>query len=162
MLVAGGHSPFASLLVATIDSDVASIPENEFAPVFLGGVAVMLGGLVSALVVGYILERRDLYATVVADSYARRGGDDDEEFWKGLSEEERKKTKELLRRLKDSKEGGGEPDESSLSAGMTTEPSTPVEATKKAPEVLKKTKSETKTTETPKKQEVGMFSDYGD
>ena len=52
----------------------------------------MFGGVLSALVVGFILDRGDLYATVAAESYLQ--GADDEEFWKGLSDEEKKKTLE--------------------------------------------------------------------
>ena len=64
----------------------------------------MLGGVLAALMVGFILERGDLYANIVADSYAQ--GAEDEEFWKGLSEEEKKKTQEILQKIKESKQGG--------------------------------------------------------
>jgi hypothetical protein len=63
----------------------------------MGGIIVMFGGVISALIVGYILESKNLYANVVADSYAQ--GADDEEFWKGLSDEEKKKTQALIDKL---------------------------------------------------------------
>lgn len=88
-----------AILVATIDADVASLSENEFKPVFMGGLVVMFGGLISALIVGLIVDSRNLYASLVADSYAQSG--DDEEFWKGLSEEEKNKAKDVLRKFKE-------------------------------------------------------------
>jgi hypothetical protein len=87
----------SNMWISTIDSDIANIPQNEFAPVFMGGIIVMFGGVISALIVGYILESKNLYANVVADSYAQ--GADDEEFWKGLSDEEKKKTQALIDKL---------------------------------------------------------------
>jgi hypothetical protein len=89
-----------SILVATIDSDVASLTDNEFRPVFMGGLVVMFGGLISALIVGLIVDSRNLYAGLVADSYAQSS--DDEEFWKGLSDEEINKAQDLLRKVKES------------------------------------------------------------
>jgi hypothetical protein len=127
-----------SLVLATIDADIANIDDNKFGLVFAGGIAVMVGGVLSALIVGFILERGDLYASVVADSYLQ--GAQDEEFWKGLSDEEKKKTQELLSKVKASKEGGTAP------AGGDTaiQPVTPT------PEVFV----------SEEKKEVGMFSDY--
>ncbi|CAB9511890.1 expressed unknown protein [Seminavis robusta] len=90
--------------VATIDADIAKISDNEFAPIFAGGILVMFGGVISALIVGAILDSTNSYAEVIADSYAQSA--EDEEFWKGLSEEERKKTQELLQKIKENKEGG--------------------------------------------------------
>ena len=103
----------------------------------------MMGGIVSALIVGFILESRNLYATVVADSYAQ--GAEDEEFWKGLSEEEKKKAQELLQKLKASK---GEDISLPLAAatGETTQ------TTEKAPSPEKERDA----------KDIGMFSDYGD
>jgi hypothetical protein len=63
----------------------------------------MFGGVLSALMVGFILERGNLYASVVADSYAQGG--DNEEFWAGLSETERKKAEEVLQKIRDTKGG---------------------------------------------------------
>ena len=86
-----------SLWLATIDADIANIPTNEFRTVFMGGLAVMAGGLLSAVAVGAILEASDGYAAVVAESYDMEA---DEEFWKGLSDEEAKKAREMLARVK--------------------------------------------------------------
>jgi hypothetical protein len=90
-----------AILIATIDSDIATIPENEFKPVFMGGVVVMFGGLISALIVGFIVDSRNLYANLVADSYAQASTDSDEEFWKGLSEEEKNRAQALLKKVKE-------------------------------------------------------------
>lgn len=126
-------------LIATIDSDIASMSSNEFAPVFLGGIAVMFGGLLSAVFVGIIVDSKDLSAQIVAESYSQ--GQDDEEFWKGLSEEEKKKTQDLLRRVRESK---GE----KLAA----------------PEVAMEASAEAKTVKSPEKTSKGgavdMFDDY--
>lgn len=92
-------------LIATIDSDIANMSSNEFAPVFMGGIAVMFGGLLSAIIVGLIVDSKDLSAQIVAESYSQ--GQDDEEFWKGLSAEEKTKAQEILRKVREST-GGGE------------------------------------------------------
>ena len=84
-------------MISTIDSDIANIPTNEFAPVFMGGMVVMFGGVLSALIVGFILENGNLYANVVADSYAQSSQDED--FWKGLSDEEKKKAQTVIDKL---------------------------------------------------------------
>lgn len=142
-----------SLLIATIDSDIANIPDNEFSSVFAGGIVVMFGGLISALFVGWILDSRNLYANVVADSYAQ--GADDEEFWKGLSEEEKIKTQELLKKLKASKSGGK--DKEGMEALETL-------ASYSSPEELKPkiAAQHSESTAEPAKQtkDTGMFSDY--
>ena len=113
----------------------------------------MLGGVVSALVVGFLLERGDLYAGLAAESYVQDA--DDEEFWKGLSEEERKKTEEMLAKIKASKNGG----ESALEATVPPTPavSAATESTSSTPSDVASTK------EAPKvSQPTDMFSDYGD
>jgi len=99
--------PEVSSWIATIDSDIANIPDNEFAPVFMGGVAVMFGGLFSAFAVGTMIEKGDLYANVIAESYGQ-GGENNEEFWKGISEEDRLKGMEILKELEAKKNGGEE------------------------------------------------------
>jgi hypothetical protein len=90
-----------SNLIATIDADIANISDNEFAPIFMGGILVMLGGVFSAAILGFILEKGDLYANIVADSYVQQGND--EEFWRGLSEEDRIKGMEILKELEEKK-----------------------------------------------------------
>jgi hypothetical protein len=141
-----------SILVATIDSDIANIPENEFAPVFMGGMIVMFGGLLSALIVGYIVDSRNLYANIVADSYAKQTNADaknEEAFWKSLSEDEKVKAREMLDRLKGSKREGQE----SLTTLVNKESDQP-EAEEKVVSTSTKTIVERKV--------AGMFSDYGD
>ena len=63
----------------------------------------MLGGVVSALVVGTIVDQRNLYANIVADSYAQEGRD--ENFWKSLSGEEQSKAQDMVVKLR---QGGNE------------------------------------------------------
>jgi hypothetical protein len=89
-----------SWIISTIDGDIDKIPTNEFGLVFAGGIIVMMGGVISALIVGMILESKQLYANVVADSYVQADGTDDAEFWKGLSDEEEKKAREIIQRMK--------------------------------------------------------------
>ena len=147
-------------LIATIDSDIANIPDNEFASVFAGGIVVMFGGLFSALFVGWIIDSRNLYANIVADSYAQGG--DDEEFWKGLSEEEKIKTREMLAKLKKSNAKPGR-------AGQEPQPglaSLEVLASQEDPKPTKiepAARTNTIATEDEpqkEKKDVGMFSDY--
>lgn len=45
-----------SNLVATVSADIDNIPTDNFAEVFTGGIAVMLGGVASSLIVGVFLE----------------------------------------------------------------------------------------------------------
>ena len=129
-------------LIATIDSDIANMSENEFAPVFMGGIAVMFGGLLSAIFVGIIVDRKDLSAQIVAESYSQ--GQDDEEFWKGLSAEEKTKAQEILRRVRESK-------------GEKQVPALTMEATPVEP-----TKTPSPADKPPAKQggAVDMFDDY--
>lgn len=149
-------------LVATIDSDIAKMSDNEFAPVFLGGVLVMFGGLLSALFVGMVVDRKDLSAQLVADSYAQ--GADDEEFWKGLSEEEKKKAQEILKRVKEAVNPG----EGSLAEDTTIAPTTTASTTleESVAEKLSQPSSSMATTSTATKrsdkstQNLGMFDDY--
>ena len=132
--------PEATNWIATIDADIAKLSDNEFAPIFAGGIAVMFGGVISATILGFILEKGDLYANVVADSYMQQGND--EEFWKGLSEEERIQGQEILRQL-EAKNG-------KLPEGAAAPPA--------AMMMSNGDKEETK--ETAPKKEMDMFSDY--
>lgn len=140
--------------IATIDSDIAKIPDNEFGLVFAGGIAVMFGGLFSTLFVGWIVDSKNLYANIVADSYAQ--GADDEEFWKGLSNDEKIRTKELLEKVKNSRNGKTQEGMESLKAmalsedrqQRTTDSTASAPSTKEQSEVLNKEK------------DAGLFSDY--
>eukprot|EP00554_Chaetoceros_debilis_P005178 CAMPEP_0194085546 /NCGR_PEP_ID=MMETSP0149-20130528/17867_1 /TAXON_ID=122233 /ORGANISM="Chaetoceros debilis, Strain MM31A-1" /LENGTH=172 /DNA_ID=CAMNT_0038768449 /DNA_START=184 /DNA_END=702 /DNA_ORIENTATION=+ len=98
----------ASTFLSTISADIDNISNDDFATVFAGGIAVMVGGVFSTIMVGVMLEQGDSYSSVVADSYAQ-GGDD--EFWDNLSPEEAEKTRELLAKIrasKEAKERGGQ------------------------------------------------------
>ena len=101
----------ASLHLATVSADIDSIPTDEFGLVFAGGIAVMLGGVVSALVVGLLLDSGDSYSSVIAESYEGRVTKEevmaDEEFWSKLTPEQQEEAKKLLGKVKESKERGG-------------------------------------------------------
>ena len=77
----------------------------------------MIGSVISAMMVGFMLEKGDLYASVAAESYLQSG--DDEAFWKTLSDEEQVKAREILDKIKSSskKETRGE---SSTGSSPTT------------------------------------------
>jgi len=167
----------SSLVLATIDSDISNIPENEFAPVFVGGILVMLGGLLSTVFVGLVVDKKDLYTNIVADSYLQSS--DDEEFWKGLSEEERIKTQELLTRMKSSKGGSGggagqeTPSAVTANGGDKSGIEQQVEAAAEsiigernkatvAPQTAAAAADEPVEADSRKKTEIGMFSDYAD
>jgi len=90
-----------NLWLATIDADIDAIPDNEFATVFAGGIAVMFGGVLSTVIVGFILDKSDIYANLAAESYLQTV--DDEEFWKGLSAEEKVMAEAALNRIKESR-----------------------------------------------------------
>lgn len=51
------------------------------------------------MVVGFILEKTDIYANLAAESYLETA--DDVEFWKGLSEEEKVMAEAALNRIKE-------------------------------------------------------------
>ena len=101
----------ASLHLATVSADIDSIPTDEFGLVFAGGIAVMLGGVVSALIVGLLLDSGDSYSSVIAESYEGRVTKEeimaDEEFWSKLTPEQQEEAKKLLGKVKESKERGG-------------------------------------------------------
>jgi hypothetical protein len=114
----------------------------------------MFGGVISALIVGFILEKGDLYAGLAAESYLQN--EDDEEFWKGLSEEEKKKTQEVLEKIRQSKKGGSGASVTQASAEGVPKPesSTKVGVPKSSDDSAAATAVATKPTD--------MFSDYGD
>lgn len=101
----------ASLHLATVSADIDSIPTDEFGLVFAGGIAVMLGGVVSALIVGLLLDSGDSYSSVIAESYEGRVTKEeimaDDEFWSKLTPEQQEEAKKLLGKVKESKERGG-------------------------------------------------------
>ena len=101
----------ASLLLSTIDSDIASISDDQFGKVFAGGIAVMLGGVASALVVGFLLDAGDSYSAIVGDSYEDQVTRDDimadEEFWSQLTPEQQVEARELLGKASAALNGDG-------------------------------------------------------
>jgi hypothetical protein len=145
-----------NLLLSTIDSDIAKLSDNEFAPVFLGGIAVMVGGLLSAVFVGLVVDKKDLYASLVAESYLQGSGEDDESFWKGLSDEEKKKTQEMLEKVRSGKINNKSNGEASLVAAQGSDSSASPASAAKAAQPAESPKAD------EPKVEIGMFSDYGD
>ena len=140
-----------SLMVATIDADVANIPENEFRSVFMGGIVVMLGGLISSVLVGTIVNSRNLYANIVADSYLQKDGNN-QVFWSSMSDEEKKRAQDLVVRLRSS---GNEADASELEQMIG---GSGVDDASSSSTAVEKPTSDTEV-ETSKKP-VDMFSDY--
>ena len=49
----------ASSYIATVSADIENISTDNFAEVFTGGIAVILGGVASSLIVGTFLEFGD-------------------------------------------------------------------------------------------------------
>ena len=135
----------ASNFISTISADIDNIPDDNFAQVFAGGIAVMIGGVLSTVMVGFLLESGNSYASVVADSYAQGG---DEEFWESLSPEDQEKTRELMEKLRKSKEGKGEGADAGESPAVPVpSPAASVDEPSKGAE---------------KKEAISMFSDYED
>lgn len=150
------NNPF---LLSTIDADIDNIPTDDFGTVFAGGIMVMFGGVLSALVVGLILDSGDNYSNVVADSYADRTKnrsleEEDPEFWAQLSPEEQVQARQILDTLKREKYAReGKPPPPPMETPTIVEQKTPVTATV---EVTKPKEEEKKTSSN------NMFSDYDD
>ena len=90
-----------SVMIATIDADIAQISNDDFKTVFLGGIVVMCAGLLSAFIVGALLEARggSSYEKLVLDTYLN---DDNmmEDFLKSLkTDEEREKAREMIAKM---------------------------------------------------------------
>jgi hypothetical protein len=145
----------ASVHLATVSADIDSIPTDEFGTVFAGGIAVMLGGVVSALVVGALLDSGDNYSSVIAESYEGRVTKEeimaDEEFWSKLTPEQQEEAKKLLGKVKESKERGG----TGLPlVGEREEAQTEAKEEEFAPPATAAVQKK------QPKQEVSMFDDY--
>ena len=150
----------SSLILSTIDADIANIPTNEFQTVFLGGLGVMAGGLISAIAVGAILEGTNGYAAVVAESYDLEA---DEEFWKGLSEEEARKAREMLQKVKQQRGDNTEQTNTETTPTIAATTTTTTTTTTAAKEESKPAAAATTTASaTPATEDkaVDMFSDY--
>mmetsp|Transcript_14976 Transcript_14976/g.31066 ORF Transcript_14976/g.31066 Transcript_14976/m.31066 type:complete len:202 (-) Transcript_14976:2470-3075(-) len=146
-----------SMWIATIDSDIANIQLEEFRKVFAGGIAVMVGGLVSTTLLGTIIDKKDLYANLAAESYLEMT--DDPEFWQqmtdGMSPEEKEKAKELMAKIKADR-AAEKGDETPLVVSSEAAPETTIEEETEAssPAPTETTKDEAA------KASNDMFSDY--
>ena len=71
----------------------------------------MLGGVASALVVGFLLDAGDSYSAIVGDSYEDQVTRDDimadEEFWSQLTPEQQVEARELLGKASAALNGDG-------------------------------------------------------
>jgi len=151
-----------SMWIATIDSDIANIQLEEFRKVFAGGIAVMVGGLISTTLLGTIIEKKDLYANLAAESYIDMA--DDPNFWKqmteGMSPEEQEKAKELMLKIKAQRAGEAGEQALTMSSeragteGAGTSSSAETEATSSSSDPFETTKEETA------KASNDIFSDY--
>ena len=137
----------ASTYLSTIDSDIASIPEDEFRKVFAGGGLIMLGSILSVVFVGFLIESSGSYADLVADTYVDQNLDGNEETFLdslGMSAEKRSETEEMIRAFREKK---------MRKAGTWTD-----EDEKKKQELLLSRASPSPSSE--EKEESDMFSDY--
>jgi hypothetical protein len=72
----------ASSFIATIDSDIASIPDDQFGKVFAGGIGIMFGSVLSTIFVGFLIESGGGgYADLVAETYAEQNMGEQEESY---------------------------------------------------------------------------------
>jgi len=116
----------------------------------------MIGGLVSTTLLGTIIEKKDLYANLAAESYIDLA--DDPNFWKqmteGMSPEEQEKAKELMTKIKAQR--AGEAVEQPLSvSSVTSETISSIETeSSSSASPLETAKDETAKTSND------MFSDY--
>lgn len=75
----------ASSFIATIDSDIASIPDDQFGKVFAGGIFIMFGSVLSIIFVGFLIESGGGgYADLVAETYAEQNMGEQEESLNSL------------------------------------------------------------------------------
>ena len=76
----------ASNILATIDSDIANIPDDEFGKVFAGGGIIIFGSILSTIFVGFLVESSGSYAELVAETYAEQdmGDEGKESFMNSL------------------------------------------------------------------------------
>lgn len=97
----------ASSFIATIDSDIANIPDDEFGKVFAGGGVIIFGSILSTIFVGFLIESGGGgYADLVAETYAEQNlGEDQESYLDslGLGEDEKRETEEMVRAFREKK-----------------------------------------------------------
>lgn len=114
---------------------------------------VMLGGVLSAVIVGFLLEKGDLYASIAAESYLQSA--EDEEFWKSLSQEEQGKAREMMEKIKGSSPGASLPAKPTESA-VVSQAAVSSSSSSTLSEASSKSKSAASS------QPSDMFSDYGE
>ena len=122
----------------------------------------MVGGLISTTLLGTIIEKKDLYANLAAESYIDMA--DDPNFWKqmteGMSPEEQEKAKELMLKIKAQRAGEAGEQALTMSSeragteGAGTSSSAETEATSSSSDPFETTKEETA------KASNDIFSDY--
>eukprot|EP00581_Thalassiosira_minuscula_P018516 CAMPEP_0183730836 /NCGR_PEP_ID=MMETSP0737-20130205/33736_1 /TAXON_ID=385413 /ORGANISM="Thalassiosira miniscula, Strain CCMP1093" /LENGTH=196 /DNA_ID=CAMNT_0025963417 /DNA_START=135 /DNA_END=725 /DNA_ORIENTATION=+ len=97
----------SNLLLSTIDSDIANIPDDEFGKVFAGGGIIIFGSILSTIFVGFLVENgKGGYADLVAETYANQNlGEEEESYLNslGLGEAEKKETEEMVRAFREKK-----------------------------------------------------------
>jgi len=155
------HDTAQNLWIATIDSDIANIQLEEFRKVFAGGISVMVGGLVSTIAVGAILEKNNLYTKLAAESYLDMAKDDPE-FWKkmtaGLEGEEKIKAEELMEKIKRQQSKNGSHDEN-IQNGITSVAVGKNNTDKEVPS-SSQGENETQSEKESAKASTDIFSDY--
>mmetsp|Transcript_25518 Transcript_25518/g.37695 ORF Transcript_25518/g.37695 Transcript_25518/m.37695 type:complete len:194 (+) Transcript_25518:112-693(+) len=92
--------------IATIDSDIANIPQNEFAPVFMGGLGIIFGGFASCFIVAFILDRFDLYKAINGSQNLEQQKSAGKEVWRDMPEESKILMEELTKQLQAKEKGG--------------------------------------------------------
>ena len=116
----------------------------------------MIGGLISTTLLGTIIEKKDLYANLAAESYIEMA--DDPSFWKqmteGMSPEEQEKAKELMAKIKAQREGEqqGQQPQAMASQG--------IEARSSSTELEEKSSPAPVEADDTAKASNDMFSDY--
>lgn len=96
----------ASSFIATIDSDIASIPDDEFGKVFAGGGMIIFGSILSTIFVGFLIESTGGYADLVAETYVDQNLDEGKDSFMnslGLSADQKAETEEMVRVFREKK-----------------------------------------------------------
>jgi len=96
----------ASTFLATIDSDIANIPDDQFGKVFAGGGLIIFGSILSVVIVGFLVEYGGGYADIVAETYAEQNyAEEGETFLDSLnlSSGEKKDTEEMILKFREKK-----------------------------------------------------------
>ena len=130
--------------------------------------AVIVGGVVSTTIVGFVLEKAESFASLAAQAYLQ--DENPEDLWDGLSEEEKEETFDMLQKLIKLEE---EDEELTLERvmqaiesgipfpGQKDEVGSHISTLDEVEEGVKIDKPVTATVESTKKP-TDLFSDYGD